>query len=186
MRARRRADPSRMADATAYCSVVPVRCDGRGSPIMRSAQRSTPKTCCASRRFEPKNDELADKAANLPPPWMTDRVAFMDDARLSPYERLVLHALVDHADAEGRCRPGYRRIAVATKINRSTVGFLVTGLEAKNRIEVENRSQAGNRYRILPFAPIAVVCNGAEEVSPVRVRRTPVAELHNRTGTRVA
>jgi hypothetical protein len=156
---------------------------GLSEAAIRAALHAENKLCTVP-LTDNEIDGIAVKASNFLPPWMTDRVAFMSDPRLTSQERLVLHALVDHADAEGRCHPGYRRIEQATGIGRTTVGKRLARLEDLKRVIVESRSQKGNRYVVLPFSPIALPAT-SHGVSSVHTERTR-SERADRTEVKAA
>lgn len=75
----------------------------------------------------------------------------------TPAETLVLLAIADHADADGVCWPGMRRVAEKTGLARRTVVRAVEALEASGLMKVERRKtgsgrQTSNRY-LLQMGP---------------------------------
>jgi Helix-turn-helix domain len=63
---------------------------------------------------------------------------------------LVLRLLADHADFEGRCYPGIRRLAQLAGASPNTIISATKELEAATRITVDHR-RSGNRYQLLDY-----------------------------------
>lgn len=85
------------------------------------------------------------------PPWAIDALAFSFDDRLDSSARLVLQVLCVHANDDGTCWPGVRRIASLSGLNKDTVGAAVRRLEGLGRIEVLRLPQR-HRYVLLDFS----------------------------------
>jgi putative DNA primase/helicase len=102
-------------------------------------------------------DKLMGQVATWarPPLWVTSPLTFANDRRLRASARMVLLALVDHANPDGRCYPGVRRLADMTGLAPNTVTATIGWLEECGRIEVKRARSAGrrdvNRYRLLPY-----------------------------------
>ena len=95
------------------------------------------------------------------PEWLMDPVGYcFGDTRLSPEARVVLRLLVDHADAEGRCFPGIRRLAKLSGRRPNTVLKTTRELEEAGRVAVDRR-RSGNRYSLTPSLP-----KGGSSVTP--------------------
>lgn|SRR5947209_4629261 len=108
---------------------------------------------------------IASNAAEYPegPPWVTRLRAFTSDDRLTPADRLVLLAIVAHADSAGTSRPGYRAISRFTGQGRSTIAKSLRTLTELGRIDVVRRNRRlGNVYRLSPEMPLSVV-SGPEQ-----------------------
>ncbi len=75
-------------------------------------------------------------------------------AELSHRAKAVLFYLKDHADSEGKCWPGIRKIAGDLGLSRSTVKramreLVEEGVVEKERRWRENGSFSSNLYRLL-------------------------------------
>lgn len=85
------------------------------------------------------------------PEWLLDPVGYcFGDTRLSAEARVVLRLLVDHADGEGRCYPGVRRLAKLSGRRPNTVLKATRELEDADRIRAA-RARRGNRYTLRPL-----------------------------------
>lgn len=112
-------------------------------------------------RCRPPLDEgevatIADSAARWPtgPPWITDMVGFVTDARLDVRSRMVLMVLALHANPDGLAHPGYRRICEVGGVAQNQIKRCTDRLEEAERIEVRRRSRRhGNLYRVLHQLP---------------------------------
>jgi len=62
--------------------------------------------------------------------------------QLRPRERLVLLAIVEHADDNGMCFPSHRRLARYTGLSVRTVGSALSGLQTKEFIFRERRGNS--------------------------------------------
>jgi hypothetical protein len=96
-------------------------------------------------------DRIARSVASYdtPPLWATDAVAFADDPALGMRERFVLVVLADHADDQGFCWPGIRRLCALTGMARNTVERAISNLAAAGRVSVERKPSRSNLYRLL-------------------------------------
>jgi cellulose synthase/poly-beta-1,6-N-acetylglucosamine synthase-like glycosyltransferase/4-amino-4-deoxy-L-arabinose transferase-like glycosyltransferase len=83
----------------------------------------------------------------------------------------VLDVIAQQANAEGVARPGYRRIADLTDLNKNAIRGVIDELERSRRIVVLHRGNGGCRYRVLKRADLRRA--GADEPLPIhaRVRR---------------
>jgi predicted transcriptional regulator len=59
--------------------------------------------------------------------------------KIPPTEKVVLLAIADHADHEGRCWPGMEGLAEKAGVHRVTVAKVVKRLEDKGLLKVERR-----------------------------------------------
>jgi hypothetical protein len=118
------------------------------SPVLHAvneAQCSPPLPAAKVEELARQGEKLAAK------PWLVDPIAFCNtDARLSRDARIVLHLLCHHADHNGECFPGVRRLAELAAIRLEAVGKATRELEDCGRIDVR-RSRRGNRYQLLPW-----------------------------------
>lgn len=87
----------------------------------------------------------------------------------SSSEKIVLLALAEHADKNGRAYPGYGRIARLTGLHRSTVIRAIYALEADGVIEVERHltrdGKTRNRYRLV------ALCDWSHDATSSRKRQ---------------
>jgi uncharacterized phage protein (TIGR02220 family) len=63
--------------------------------------------------------------------------------KCTPTEKLILLALADHANDDGRCWPGMERVAQKTGFTRRAVVKSVKSLQAKGILRVTNRAVGG-------------------------------------------
>lgn len=104
------------------------------------------------------------------------------ESDLAPLERLVLVAILDHADEQGVAWPGYGRLSKWTGVHRRTVIRLVASLAAKGWLVVGSGSRAGsNRYHLKWWrsatsdtAPLVTQRHGGSGTAPPPV----VAQRH--------
>src|SRR5215472_8154305 len=100
-----------------------------------------------------------------------------------PSAKLVLLALADHADADGKCWPSHKTTATRTELSRDTVVRSVRLLESKGFIRVVHRrnglSASSNMY-YLNYEPEVV--SSAAHVSAQQQDRSTVRPSHA-TGT---
>jgi cellulose synthase/poly-beta-1,6-N-acetylglucosamine synthase-like glycosyltransferase len=80
----------------------------------------------------------------------------------------VLVVLAQQANADGVARPGYRRIADLTDLNKNAIRDVIDELERSRRIVVLRRGHGGCRYRVLKRADLRGA--GANERRPIHVR----------------
>jgi hypothetical protein len=107
---------------------------------------------CSPPLLREEVDKIVRSASRWLPPWLSDRLSFIDDPRLDPLSRLILLVLVEHVGHDGWSRPGIRGIARRCSISPSTVVRRLVKLEQAGRIGIDHRAY-GNRYFIRPFAP---------------------------------
>lgn len=88
---------------------------------------------------------------SAPPPWITTPVEFCADPRLSGRAISVLRVLCAHANAEGNCFPGVRRLERLTGYTSKTVCRATRELETAGRINIRRSQRHGNRYSLLPW-----------------------------------
>ena len=83
----------------------------------------------------------------------------------------MLVVLAQQANAEGVARPGYRRIAHLTDLNKNAIRGVIDELERSRRIVVLQRGNGGCRYRVRRRADLRAA--GADESRPIHttVRR---------------
>ena len=83
----------------------------------------------------------------------------------------MLVVLAQQANAEGVARPGYRRIAHLTDLNKNAIRGVIDELERSRRIVVLQRGNGGCRYRVRRRADLRAA--GADESLPIHttVRR---------------
>jgi cellulose synthase/poly-beta-1,6-N-acetylglucosamine synthase-like glycosyltransferase len=79
----------------------------------------------------------------------------------------VLVVLAQQANAEGLARPGYRRIADLTDLNKNAIRGVIDELERSGRIVVLQRGHGGCRYRVLKRGDLRA---GADEPPPIHAR----------------
>jgi hypothetical protein len=124
-----------------------------GVPELAPVLQAINEAQCRPQLGEAEVEKIARDASKFPfpPPWLADPVGYcFGDDRLSADARIVLSLLVGHADAEGRCFPGIRRLAKLGRISPKTVLAATRELEDSGRIEVDRR-QSGNRYLLAPW-----------------------------------
>jgi cellulose synthase/poly-beta-1,6-N-acetylglucosamine synthase-like glycosyltransferase/4-amino-4-deoxy-L-arabinose transferase-like glycosyltransferase len=90
------------------------------------------------------------------------------ESRLSSRARRVLGVLAQQANAEGVARPGYRRIADLTDLNKNAIRGVIDELERSRRIAVLRRGNGGCRYRVLKRADLRGA--GAKEPPAIHAR----------------
>ena len=85
-------------------------------------------------------------------PWIHDLAGFCADERLGHKARLILSLICQHADPEGRCFPGIRRLARLAGMRNESVLDAIRELEGAQRLDVtrDRRTRKANRYRLLP------------------------------------
>lgn len=102
------------------------------------------------------------------------------DQRLPPTSKLILMALADSANEEGRCWPAVKTIAGKCGISARTVQRLLKDFEANDLLVVSRRTRAdggqtSNCYRLgMPppdklSSPSTVTADGMTQVSPLGV-----------------
>ncbi len=96
-------------------------------------------------------ERIARSAASYAsaPLWATDPLTFASDSLLGGSERLLLIALARHANDEGICWPGVRRLHANTGLATDTIEHATRALVAANRVKVERRRGKSNHYRLL-------------------------------------
>lgn len=92
----------------------------------------------------------------------------MLESRLSSRARRVLVLLAQQANAEGVARPGYRRIAQLTGLNKNAIRGVIDELERSRRIVVLRRGHGGCHYRVVKRADLRRA--GADEPLPIHTR----------------
>lgn len=107
------------------------------------------------------------------------------DQDLTPTEKLVLLAIADHADGDGICWPGMRKVSEKTGFARRTVIRAVESLEASGLIVVERRRtgagrQTSNRYLLQVGRSVTVSPGAVADVTRRSDRGSPgeVTEDH--------
>ena len=75
--------------------------------------------------------------------------AFMQ--KLAPTKKMILVALADHCDDEGKCWPGIKNIAKKASVSKRTLQRALTELESEGFLRIEerrreNNSQQSNMY----------------------------------------
>lgn len=143
--------PTGTRNSTLFMRAASMRRAGFSQPAILAAVRSENALC------QPplEDNELTTIAASVgryPPPWITDRQSFIGDPRLASSPRLVLHALVDHANASGWTRVTLATLEDCTGLNESTIRKAIKELERHGRISIRRRSRRlGNIYAVLPY-----------------------------------
>jgi glycosyltransferase XagB len=90
------------------------------------------------------------------------------ESTLSSRAHRVLAVLAQQANAEGVARPGYRRIADLTDLNKNAIRGVIDELERSRRIAVLQRGHGGSHYRVLKRADLRGA--GTDEPRPIHAR----------------
>lgn len=125
-----------------------------------------------------------------PAAWDMGEVEQLDARTL-----LVLLAVVEHANSEGRCWPSQARLARYTRMSESTVRRCLKRLEGLEIIERKKRSRPDGQGRssdeislCFPPLPVSVTAKGANGQNapdlPVSVTGEPVNEALSSNGAR--
>jgi hypothetical protein len=96
-------------------------------------------------------ERIASSATRWSQPWVTDPNAYITDVRLSRGARQILQALAGHANHEGRCYPGYRRLSEITGITKNYIGRFLDELAEHDRIRIQHHAKGRKSYELLPF-----------------------------------
>lgn len=92
-------------------------------------------------------------------------------------ELVVLLALADSADDEGKCWPGVQRLAAKARVHRATVFRLLGCLRDSGEIIVERRPGQASVYRLAKYAvqaPVTTAPSGSRDATRRTLR--PVAK----------
>jgi hypothetical protein len=103
----------------------------------------------------PRNEieGIKASAARWQQPWVCDLNTFVTDARLSSKARQLLCALAGHANHEGRCYPGYRRLSEITGIGINSIRDYLAELEHNDRIRIHREGKRRQSYELLRCSP---------------------------------
>lgn len=97
------------------------------------------------------------------------------EMKLPDSEKLILLALADWADDQGRCWPSVAQLSAKSSKSERTVQAALKSLESKGALARDMKPGKGTVYTINPrsgFTP-------AETAPPQRLRRTPAAAAPN-------
>ena len=95
--------------------------------------------------------------------------AFMQ--KLAPTKKMILIALADHCDDEGKCWPGIKNIAKKASVSKRTLQRALTELESEGFLRIEerrreNNSQQSNMY-YLNMGECQIDTQGVTPVTPL-------------------
>lgn len=92
-------------------------------------------------------------------------------------ELVVLLALADSADDDGKCWPSVQRLAAKARVHRATVFRLLASLRDSGEIDVERRLGQASVYRLAKYAVEAAgALEPVKSQSTTRRKRRPVAQ----------
>lgn len=95
-------------------------------------------------------ERIANSATRWKPqPWISDPNGFVTDDRLSHRARHLLMVLAEHADDEGSCFPGYRRLSNITGIGKNYIGRYIDELAENDRIRIRKGPNGKRSYQLL-------------------------------------
>jgi len=109
--------------------------------------------------------------------------AFKQD--LAPTKKMVLIALADHCDDDGKCWPGLKLVAKKANVTKRTLQRVMVELENDGILRVEerrreNNSQQSNLYFLL-MGGCQIVTGGVSPMSPLE----PSIEVNRKKATTI-